>query len=278
MLKYPSDPFHKIPTYQEQLELAAKEYSSLNLPEIPEFYSNREIFITGGTGFLGKALIEKILRSCPKVKKLFLLLRPNKGKTIHERLRVLLDNPLFDALRQIQPNFEQKIIPIDGDVSRIMLGLSQESIEQMKDVSMIFHSAATVKFDDPLKYAIMINTRGTREVMEFALGLKNLKILCHISTTYSNVYESLIKEELYPAIADWRKTIEICEKFTDDELNVFETHYMNFMPNTYVFSKNLAEHVANDYSNRLPIVLLRPSIVLGSIKEPIPGNYNDRLF
>jgi len=122
-----------------------------------------------------------------------------------------------------------------------------------------------------LKYAVIINTRGTREVMEFALGLKNLKILCHISTTYSNVYEPVVEEALYPPVADWRKTIEICEKFSENELNVFTDHYMSFMPNTYVFSKNLAEHVAKDYSDRLPITMLRPSIVLGSIKEPIPG-------
>ena len=44
--------------------------SSINLgntSSIEDFFSNKNIFITGATGFVGQALIEKILRSCPKV-------------------------------------------------------------------------------------------------------------------------------------------------------------------------------------------------------------------
>jgi fatty acyl-CoA reductase len=36
---------------------------------VAEFYKNKNIFITGGTGFVGIALVEKILRSCPDVGK-----------------------------------------------------------------------------------------------------------------------------------------------------------------------------------------------------------------
>lgn len=34
---------------------------------VTEYYKNKNVFITGGTGFLGIALIDKILRSCPDV-------------------------------------------------------------------------------------------------------------------------------------------------------------------------------------------------------------------
>ena len=53
---------------------------------ISEFYRDRCIFITGATGFLGKVLIEKLLRSCPKIKAIYVLLRPKKGQDIHDRL------------------------------------------------------------------------------------------------------------------------------------------------------------------------------------------------
>jgi fatty acyl-CoA reductase len=54
--------------------------------EITEFYRNKSIFITGATGFLGKALVEKLLRSCYDLDKIYLLVRGKKGKSAMERL------------------------------------------------------------------------------------------------------------------------------------------------------------------------------------------------
>lgn len=53
---------------------------------IAEFYNERSVFITGGTGFLGKVLVEKLLRSCPGIKTLYLLIRPKSGVDIRTRL------------------------------------------------------------------------------------------------------------------------------------------------------------------------------------------------
>ena len=52
---------------------------------IAEFYRDRSIFITGATGFMGKVLVEKLLRSCPDIKTIYLLMRPKKGQDIHHR-------------------------------------------------------------------------------------------------------------------------------------------------------------------------------------------------
>lgn len=57
-----------------------------------DFYSDKTIFITGGTGFLGICLIEKLLRSIPDIKNIYLLLRPKKGKQIDERLEEFKKN------------------------------------------------------------------------------------------------------------------------------------------------------------------------------------------
>lgn len=70
---------------------------NLNLTAIQEFYAGQNIFITGGTGFMGKLLIEKLLRSCPGIGFLYLLVRPKKGKDVHERIEELFD----DAVKTI---------------------------------------------------------------------------------------------------------------------------------------------------------------------------------
>ena len=53
---------------------------------ITDFYNERDVFITGATGFLGKVLIEKLLRSCSNVGRIFVLLRAKRSKSIPERL------------------------------------------------------------------------------------------------------------------------------------------------------------------------------------------------
>jgi fatty acyl-CoA reductase len=59
--------------------------------EIIEFYKNKSIFVTGATGFLGKALIEKLLRSCYHLDKIYILVRHKKGKTPTQRLDEIIN-------------------------------------------------------------------------------------------------------------------------------------------------------------------------------------------
>jgi fatty acyl-CoA reductase len=174
---------------------------------------------------------------------------------------------LFGLVRKNMPHVLEKLIPVNGDVMELDLGLSPDDIIRMKNVSIIFHSAASVKFDDPVKYAVFMNTRGTREMMKFAEKLPNLKVCLHVSTTYTNLKETNVREEIYPEVADWQKTIEMCEKLDEDILDVMTQHYSDFIANTYVFSKNLAEHVIDDYKDKVPVVLFRPSIVISTMAE-----------
>lgn len=60
--------------------------------EIQEFYTNSTIFVTGATGFLGKLLIEKLLRTCSTLRKIYILVRPKKGKEITTRVQEIFDS------------------------------------------------------------------------------------------------------------------------------------------------------------------------------------------
>nr|ASV50723.1 fatty acyl-CoA reductase [Lissorhoptrus oryzophilus] len=247
---------------------------------IPNFFQNKKLFITGGSGFMGKVLIEKILRSCPDVSAIYVLLRPKKGKKLEERVKEITDVALFDNLRIQRPENLKKIVPVFGDVSKLNLGLSLESTKQLKEnINIVYHAAASVRFDDSLKDAILMNTRGTREVVLLAKEMKHLEVLIHISTAYTNTNKQIIEEKLYPPHVDWREAIILAENIKSKEtLDILTQKYMNDHPNTYVFTKNMAEHVISDLCDgQIPAIILRPSIVTSSMTEPIPGwidNFN----
>jgi fatty acyl-CoA reductase len=72
------------------------------------------------------------------------------------------------------------------------LGLSSSDRQMLEEnVSVVFHCAATIRFDDPLKTAVFLNIRGTREVMLLARNMKDLKV-CRIRFYKCNEYDKLI--------------------------------------------------------------------------------------
>lgn len=76
-----------------------------NLSPVQKFYDKQCIFITGGTGFLGKLLIDKLLRSCSTLSVIYLLVRPKKGKDTHERTESLFDDPVnISTTKQLKIN------------------------------------------------------------------------------------------------------------------------------------------------------------------------------
>ncbi|CAK9799512.1 Putative fatty acyl-CoA reductase CG5065 [Anthophora plagiata] len=245
---------------------------------IAAFYAGQSIFVTGGTGFLGKVLIEKLLRSCPDIKEIFLLMRPKKGQSIDERLRQTIELPLFDKLREKKSsNVFDKLIPIYGDASVEGLGLSENDRRTIVErVSIIFHVAANVRFHENLRKDIFSNTRSTRDLCNLAKTMKNL-VFVHVSTAFSQSDKPVVDEIVYPSPTDWKDTISMVESLDEETLQTFSRKYLGTLPNTYTFSKRLAEQVVNDYSKDLPCVLFRPTIVISTVEDPFPGwldNFN----
>ncbi|XP_053675231.1 putative fatty acyl-CoA reductase CG5065 [Anopheles nili] len=244
---------------------------------IPAVFAGADVFITGGSGFMGKVLIEKLLRSCPDIGRVFVLMRAKRGKSLQDRLKIITDGVLFDTLKGERPETLQKIQPIEGDCTQLKLGMSSESMERLKDVRFVFHAAASVRFDDPLKDAILINTRSTREVFDWAKTLHQLKAVVHVSTTYCNPELLRVEEKIYPPKMDWREAIRLAEAFDTAELEMLKDKLTQFAPNTYTYTKGLAEQICNEYRYELPLVVFRPSIVTNSESEPLSGwvdNFN----
>jgi len=69
-------------------------FDSFSSTGIRGFYQGKSVFITGGTGFIGKVIVEKLLRACPDIKNIYFLVRPKKGKTCQERMDKIFSLPV----------------------------------------------------------------------------------------------------------------------------------------------------------------------------------------
>jgi fatty acyl-CoA reductase len=67
----------------------------MKLVGISDFFRGQNIFVTGATGFMGKVLLEKILRSCPDVGNIYILMRPKKGKTPGDRVQDVISSQVI---------------------------------------------------------------------------------------------------------------------------------------------------------------------------------------
>lgn len=55
--------------------------------QVGDYFAGKTVMLTGGTGFIGKVLVEKLLRCCPDVDKIYLLIRPKAGQDPVDRIR-----------------------------------------------------------------------------------------------------------------------------------------------------------------------------------------------
>ncbi|CAH1397836.1 unnamed protein product [Nezara viridula] len=242
---------------------------------IREWMNNKTILITGGAGFFGKVLTEKLLRTCPGVKRIYLIIRPKRGKTPQERWDEIAKDALFETVLADTPDIiDQKVTVLDGDMSLINLGLSQEIIEELQNtVNIIFHSAATVRFNDPLHKAFLSNTRGTLEMCKLASEANNLEVFVHVSTAYCNHNLKLTcyEEKVYEPYQNWRTILKLIETENPVVMNTISYKIIQDHPNTYTFSKSLGEKIVEEYSCKFPTVIARPTVVVGILKGPNPG-------
>ncbi|XP_072906004.1 fatty acyl-CoA reductase 1 isoform X4 [Hemitrygon akajei] len=245
---------------------------------IPEFYVGKNVLITGATGFMGKVLLEKLLRSCPGVKTAYILVRAKAGQNSQARVEEMLNCKLFDRLREEQPDFKEKVVAVSSELTQPELGLSQADKDLLIScVNIVFHCAATVRFNETLKDAMQLNVVATRQLLTFAQLMKKLEVFIHVSTAYAHCNRKLIEEVIYPPPVDPKKLIEALEWMDDDLVQDITRKLIGERPNTYTYTKAMAEYVVQQECGSLNVAIVRPSIVGASWKEPFPGwidNFN----
>ncbi|XP_022905308.1 fatty acyl-CoA reductase wat-like [Onthophagus taurus] len=247
-----------------------------NKSELQRFYDNTNVFLTGGTGFLGKLLIEKLLR-CTEVSTIYMLIREKRGKTTQERLDRYFNDVVFDRLKSVKSKFKNKIIPVQGDCTLAGLGLSLNDRNMLiNNINIVFHVAATVNFDEKLRLAYSINVKGTESVLNLSKQAENLKSFIYVSTAYSNCHLSKIDETFYDVI-NYKDVELLLEKIDDEQVQLCTEKILGKWPNTYTFTKALAESLIRDQGNGISVGIFRPAIVTSTYKEPLKG-WVDNLY
>ncbi|XP_021279352.1 fatty acyl-CoA reductase 3-like [Herrania umbratica] len=268
-----------------------------------QFLDSKSILVTGATGFLAKIFVEKILRVQPNVKKLYLLLRAADHKSaIHRLHNEIIGKDLFKVLKEKHgKNFSsfisEKITLIPGDISREDLGVEDSNLvqEMCREVDVVVNLAATTNFDERYDVALGLNTLGAKFVLNFAKKCVKLKVLVHVSTAYVsgersglilensynmgetlngvsgldiNVEKKVVEEKMEELRSQGASEKEITQAMKD--LGI-ERARMYGWPNTYVFTKTMGEMLVGYMKGNMPTVIIRPTIITSTYKEPFPG-------
>ena len=206
---------------------------------IREELNQTRIAITGSTGFLGTALVERLLRAVPECE-LVLIVRPGRRDAQHRVKRDILRNDAFDRLRAAGESraeaggesFDEmcarRVFAVAGDVGHDLLGLDDEGLALLATCDIAIHSAAAVSFDSALDDAVEVNLLGPTRVAQALRAAADLRTeptrtgrpvgeaahLVSVSTCYvagsrrGRAPEQLVNESPFFVDVDWEAEVD----------------------------------------------------------------------
>ena len=201
----------------------------------------RTVFLTGFPGFLGSALVERLLARYPQEVTLSCLIQTKFRRQAEERAAVLSEP---------HPGWVDRIRLYEGDITRPKLGLGQAYEELQQQTIEIYHLAAVYDLGVARELAMRVNVDGTRHMLEFAQGCPGLQRFQYMSTLYVS--------GTFPGT------------FSEEDLSVSQA-----FNNYYEETKYLAElDVQQAMAAGLPATIYRPAIVTGDSKSGATQKYD----
>lgn len=172
----------------------------------PHTLTNEHVFLTGGTGFVGQAILERLLSSHPDTR-ITVLVRGKGSQTGEARLANMLRKPVFknwmDSVGEdeARAQFARRVTAHEGSLSNV--GVLPD------DIDVVLHSASTVSFDPPIDEAFDTNVGGAHGVYGALLASKSDPHVVHISTAYvGGIRKGIAPEASLTHEVDWRAEYE----------------------------------------------------------------------
>ena len=174
---------------------------------IREGLAGKKILLTGATGFLGQALLERLIVDVPDCR-LVLLVRGLSGRSGAARADEILARRSFDPARArlgadgLKRSFTERVEVLEADVT-------EEIPPVPADLDLVVHAAATVAFDPPIDEGFRTNLLGPTRLYEAARASGGRPHLVHVSTAYvAGSTKGVVPEASLGHTVDWRAELE----------------------------------------------------------------------
>jgi alcohol-forming fatty acyl-CoA reductase len=163
----------------------------------------KHILLIGGTGFIGKVWLAKLLSELPEIGSISLLIRGHRTATALERFQhIIEESPVFDGLAERHGEafadfLRERVEVLSGDASKPGLGLPPETVQRLgRSLDLIVNSGGLTDFNPELGDALAMNVHSTAYLLDFLRGCDRAALL-HLSTCYAIGYrDGRILEEL----------------------------------------------------------------------------------
>ncbi|KAI8329604.1 male sterility protein-domain-containing protein [Choanephora cucurbitarum] len=267
---------------------------------IVDFYRHKNILMTGVTGFVGKAVLWKLIKALQEdIGQIYILVRSGSIKKSKigrpsERLRnEIFNNKAFLILRRMMGKttfdsiVKNKIVPISGDLISPDLSISETDRENIiNHVHIVIHCAATLNYNERLDLALETNTLGTLRMMDLADECKHMEAFVHMSLAYTDpsLPDGHVQERVYPMpLGDPEELLTEIVDLELQDIPKMTQRILSFYPHTYAFTKSLTEHLimkrvdlnrieeAQGGKAQWPIAIVRATQVSAGAFEPLPG-------